>query len=547
MNAKRSVWAIVLCMGAVLPARAVPHAWYLYPTTCTGGAATVVIPCGAYGRYLIGQTQDPGCPWAARGDETTVLGYPPDHVQTAFPVRAPRLREVVLPVEEEPQPLASFTPLQTTGTRSGGVRTTSVVGTAPPPPSNDWIAVLDFDDAHGDSTTYLADRVGGDSVAATLVPLDPPDLTAALGHVGDFHVLAGLCAVADVVDNHSLPAPKTINMSFGRLARVAPDPHPDPVSVADCPNPDGSSVACEITKVVHYLRTKTLLVAAAGNHRAALFPGSLADVISVGMLDPTPYFDSGLTRAAWETPAGADAWIPGSALCLGSWAAPAGSSYSSAMFAAWVVRVLDHPVVWNSLGTSTWMPFSNGTGCDTLGREGHATTYCNQAISDMFGPLTGNAAPCWDATAQPTVTAPIVVRPGNRTNLRSLDSWGDPTHPTPESDPCVPCSGVMVVGPTGTRSLVLDLSKSGALPQGIFLDEVTLRVDDDYLPLDLSEDQLGLLATGDLGKLVIPDADVVLRQDASLSLWYRLKGDVSSICENPDDCFWSSTPLLVDK
>ena len=174
---KRSVWAIVLCWGTVFSAGAVPGTdWHLYPTTCVGGTADVEVACGTHGRYLIGQAVAPaGCTAIAEGDgnETVAQAYPPEAVEGIFPFRATRLREVVVQA-----PQAASLSLKTTGARSGGLLATALPAPGTPPPSERWVAVLDFESAHGDSTTWLADQVAGTAVAAHLVPLDPPELVA---------------------------------------------------------------------------------------------------------------------------------------------------------------------------------------------------------------------------------------------------------------------------------------------------------------------------------------------------------------------------------
>jgi hypothetical protein len=404
-----------------------------------------------------------------------------------------------------------------------------------------WIAVLDFDSPHGESTTWLTGSVAGTSVTTALAPLDDPAL-ADLGPVGDIHVLARLCEIAQVVDSGALPPPTTINMSFGRLRRVDPDLNPDPAS-ADCDSP---SAACQVAQVAGYLRAKgTWLVAAAGNHGAELFPGSLAEVVAAGMLDSTLFARNGEVRRAWETPSTADALIPGNALCLNSWSAPAGSSYSSALLAGWLVQVLTHPTILDTLPSGMWIPVQHPTkDCPVLGRGDKLTPWCNTGVTALFGGLTG-AVPttCTAASAGITETAPSHSRATPPGSIPSIDAYGDPTHPTPESDPCVPCTGVIATNEGDT--LTIDLSKSGPLPEGIVFDAVKLRVEEIYFPIDLDARQLELMNAGELSTLVIPGIGRYIPPGGSVSMWYRMRDRAAPDCGSEAGCFWSSTPLLL--
>jgi len=529
---RRSViWLLGCSLAAGAPTMAADLDWHLYPPGCQGGAATVEILCGSVGRYLVDLQATPSCQETRHGaqSESVLHTYPPPQ-GTTFPTRARRLEEIL-------PPLVSGNTTKKKG---------AIVSAIPAPgPSLRWMGIADFGNEHGDSTTALAGQVAGPDVSAVLVTLDRPAL-APLGDVGDFHVLAALCSIAEAVRTGGVPRPEVVNMSFGRRAH-SEDPH----SAAECALPGvPQTAACEIARVVAQLTQQgTRFVSAAGNHGAPLFPGTLDDVISAGMLEPTSFFDGGSLEPAWETPADADALIPGNALCLGTSAAPAGSSYSSAMLAGWIVRVLKSSSVQANLNAGTWAPIQQN-GCWKLGRvlltqnppQWKVSPWCNQAITDIFNDLSGSSAACWNAASEPTVTAPVQAPTTPMEDIDPLDAHVFlATHPTPESDPCVPCSGRMVA-----TSLRIDLSRSEPLPESIVLDEVSLRVGESFLKLELTEEDLNAMTAGELAAILVPDMTSWLTTNDSMSLWYRMKvGDGS--CDLGGDCFWSSTPLLIDK
>jgi hypothetical protein len=507
------LWRFAL-LAALLaaPASASTIDWHLYDADCVGGAAAVDIACGTYGRFLILQTSaPPGCVPRASGGEDPPI-YPASSIVRPFPVAAMRLHDIA--PHDAP----------------------ANMGGPPTQPVTKWIAVIDFDDAHGQSTTWLAGQVAGPDVTAALAPLDDPVLHV-LGDVGDFHVLARLCEIAQDVDGGALPAPVTVNMSFGRRVRSS-----DPTTASTCP---AQNAACQVAQVAHHVTLPgSWLVAAAGNHREGLFPGTLDEVVDAGMVDVNAFLAGIATRPAWETPPGAAATIPGNGLCLDAWAAPAGSSYSSALLSGWLVTPLAHPDVLAQLDNGPWVPAWSATaGCYVLGKGRSATPWCNDAVTSIFSALIGPAPTgCGHQATEPIVTAPASGRATAPDAIPSIDSWGAPTHPAPESDPCVPCTGVV----TGHGAdLTLDLSESGALPGTIVLDQVALRVGASNHVLDLATWQLQLIGSGGLATLVIPNGGAWVTPGVSLSIWYRMRPSSINDCSSSQSCFWSSTPVLI--
>ena len=524
---RKSVWLLMGSLAAAAPCAAEVNNWHLYPASCQGGVAALEIPCGSIGRYLVNeQTSPPSCIETRNGGPGGGL-YPPERTGVIFHTRAPRLGEELVA-------------LSSTKRKGPGLK--AIV----PGASLDWIPVLDFDNGHGDSTTWVVDQVAGPDVSAKLVPLDRPGWAVLGDDVGDFHVLAAVCAVAEAVLHGNVAMPRAVNMSFGRHKHSE-----DPDSAADCPSPPAlQTAACEIARAVAQLTQQgTRFVSAAGNHGAPLFPGSLDEVISAGMLDLTRFFDDGRTVPAWETPPDADALIPGNALCLGSWAAPAGSSYSSAMLAGWIARLVktQSPLLTQ---VGTWVPVYNSSPskqCWTLGKAPTASAYCNATITSMFNALSGRSAPCWNAETEPRVTVQGLTPSSPMEDIDPQDAHVFfAAHPTPESDPCVPCSGyVQINGPT--TDLRIDVSQSQPLPQDVHLDEVALRIDDQYIALDLIPSDRLKMEEGDLAELVVPGVGPLVEPDVSISLWYRMFEAGNNACADRESCFWSSTPVLLDK
>ena len=528
-----SRWNLVPIAAALtLAAPAAASTWHLYRADCTGGTAAVEIPCGAYGRFLLDQTVAPqGCILQDSGSETPPAYPQQGPMHHVFPGGVDDIDDITIPS-------ASRSRTKT--------RIATRPGPAPAPAPDpvivypgDWIAVIDFNNAHGLSTTWLAGHVAGPTATPRLVSLDDPAL-ATFGPVGDFHVLAKVCKVADLVHDRVYPPPATVNMSFGRATR------PNEPTSSTCV---GHSAACQIAKVIAHVKAGgTVFVAAAGNHGEGLFPGSLTEVIAAGMLDLTSFVAGGPTRPAWETPSDAEAWIPGNGLCLDAWSAPAGSSYSSAMLAGWLVKPLKHPDVIAALGPGPYTAVRHPTrGCIVLGKGTNVTPWCNTAITAIFEDLQDPSSDaCVQAVSSPTAAAPSPGPSVSPDPLPSVDRWGVPTHPAPESDPCVPCTGELSAGTDGGDDLTLDFSQSGAMPQGMYLDSVALRVGESYFSLDLTPAQITDIQRGELATLVVPNAASLFEPYPSLSLWYRIKEAPAIDCATSlGGCYWSSTPLLL--
>lgn len=566
--------ALAATLGA--PALAAPIEWALFDRSCARGTSTLEVPCGAVGVYHFVHVVAPsGCQPLASGNETPAL-YPIPGVVRAFPADPDIIGGEVGPVgfagsgggTGDPGELsmyAAFTPEELgaffgesstadasialpgpdlgddgggEGAVSSGTSMAIVHAPAPqpqplPPPA--WAAVIDFDGAHGASTSWLVGRLTMDSATTTLTILDDP-LLDPLGDVGDFHVLAQLCSIAERAQT-SGTVPRVVNMSFGRGLLSG-----DPQSGTGCA---AGTVACQIAKVIDQLHDEgATLVASSGNQQEPLYPGSLAHVLSIGMLDVNALLATGQSRPAWETPAAAVGVFPGNGLCLRGWSAPAGSSYSSALFAGWLASLLTVEPDLDPMAGGAWTPvWDPRLACYVLARDGQAFSRCNAKASEIIEGLAGaNEVACWTNHTGPTEVVGGGGRAVPQPGIPSFTSWSVETHATPESDPCVPCVAKLV---PQDLDLTINLSEASLLPEGTFIDSVYLRADDQFIPLSLSPEQLQGMEAGTLGELVLESAAPLVAPGSSLSLWYEMKNTPFADCNLPDACFWSSTPIIL--
>ena len=560
---RRVIGRLGILTAALVAARLAPDArgaeiqWALFDRACQRGTSSLEVACGNRGVYhLIHVVPPPGCEPIASGQENPPIYQVPGHMR-AFPQGSGQLDPPAPePNGEAPSPSLGTPDFTATGTEedagscpadesplmdskaAGSLLSPPMVTQPAPQPQPvvlPWIAAIDFQGTHGSSTSWLAGAVAGSQVSVSLSFLDDPALDA-LGEVGDFHLLARLCGIAEAVDMGAQPPPRVVNMSFGRAVREG-----EARSGADC-NP--SSAGCQIAKTVDHLRAKgSALVASAGNQQDPLFPGSLDSVLSAGMLDVNALLNENTIRPAWETPTEAEALLPANGLCLRGWAAPSGSSYASAMLSGWLASVLVSRPGLDPTGGGIWMPsWSDTSGCYVLARGGVVYTGCNAKISELIAGLRGgNETDCWSAPPDPWERAgglePAVSQPG----VPSFTSWASGTHATPESDPCVPC--VVKLDP-GDTDVTVNLYQSTLLPEGTFLHAVYLRAGDDFHLLDLTPDQLQAIEQGGLASLVLADAQSFIDFAQTLSLWYEMTDDPFNDC-SAGTCFWSSTPIVL--
>lgn len=525
-------------------------AWSLYPRTCEGQVVSALrVPCGGRGVLHFAPGSDGGCPPTAAGSEVPRL----------YPLPAVR----VLAAPHDPGTVSG-----SAGTASGGPGTApgssagrrGMAASAPlphptPSPPPPWLAVIDWDDDHGESVVSLVELLAAGAGAAVLYPLDGADLAPLGEHTGDPHLLARLCQVAE--DAQGSGVPLAVNMSFGRL--------PGPGEEAAAASCDAGRLSCQIARGLDHLRDLGALpVAAAGNHQRLLFPAVLGEALAAASLDVSWFLAGQLPDALWEAPGGAEVLLPGHALCVDGAVVPAGSSYASALFAGWYAFFADSDPPADAFA-GTWAPvWDAGQGCWALGQSGEAYGACNPGLDDAVAGLVGGlASGCWGAPGaggKPVLTVAGPGAPQPRPALTGFDEWAArQLHPAPESDPCIPCvdggySAALTPTPAtrsgaGSDDVMLNLSSSLSVDPALRLDRVYFRVGQDFYLLDLAPADLAALEQGAVGGLLLAGYGVLLPSPRQPSLVYVFRSDPAADCAgpapDPNACFWSSTPVFL--
>lgn len=559
--------------------------WIHLAAGCPEPASGLAVPCGDYGLFVF-NTQGAGtCAPLAAGREIP-KAYPlPPRIVDAEPLNVP----FSSPIPSQPLPATAGEAgiLESAVAPSGSSFPDGTLpcagGSCFEPPggqsgSERWGAVVDWNDWHGWTTGWTVAHVSG--LPVHLFQVDSPDLAGDLGEaVTDAHVLAALCAIAETVDGAAANAPEVVNLSFGRLKS-----QDDPAD-ATCA---GDTLSCQLGRILGHLgEAGATIVASAGNHKETLFPASLPSVLDTGSLDLSVFRGTGEVQASWETPAGTSALVPGNGICLeyppgegppgeggGSalWAAPAGSSYASALFSGWIAdaRVQGAP---KPPAGSTWAPvWLPDEGCHVLAPE--ARQSCNQAANAILARISGRQVEnCWgDKVQDPHLTIQGPVQPEPIiTSVQSLDAWIDSGHaPAPYADFCVPCvttgdgSGWLTSEGAAARAgggmpapgdpplvtlddrWVIDLSASAATGDDDYVfHALYLRSGESFYPLlhraHGESAELASIESGETRTLVLEGFQQAFEAITQPSLMYY-------IClaqGGPDDCFWTSTPLLT--
>ncbi len=504
--------------ATVLPLLAMPGLaatsdvdWSLHGRAC---AETVVadlsVACGDLGVLSFGVRSAGDCSAVSRGVETPPL---------------------------YPLPLATA---ERSGS-AGGREMTRV----PVPDSRPWAAVVDWSNWHGRSVRALVEAMSLRRVEPVLYALDDPGLGALGDEIGDAHVLATLCRVAEDAALRQEPL-LTVNLSFGRLATPA-----DPRGASDCAA-GGPTLGCQIAAVLGHLTDRgAAVMAAAGNHQDLLFPASLDETLAAGAIDLFHYGAGHSPQPQWESPAQSDALVPGHGLCLDGQVAPAGSSYASALFAGWYsMLAAREPALHASAGR--WLPvWSEADGCFLLARDGEAIRECNPSLREVLAGLTqgGPESGCWEdagADGRPLLTlvpGPRITPP----DVPSFDEWAAGTqHPAPESDPCIPCVGFRPL--RESRDIEVSISAAVGIDAGFYLDRLFLRSGDGFYPLNPTDPgDLEAFVRGAAGGLVLRGLDALPEIDSQPSLAYLVKTERDADCSIPGTglCFWTTTPLMI--
>ncbi len=526
--------ALLLCAAA----GAAPVSWQLVTNDCPRLNVAAEIPCGRYGRFYLDNVTPPAsCGFIGEGSET-----PPRY----FPVRG------IQEFPAEPAPWGRPTddaPVTGVGTPAGsnaaaGALLPAALGHMVRRPAQPWLAIIDFSGAHGESVRWLAEAVAERPGTAETFWLDAQ---TDRDEVSDLDVVRQLCAVVERTAQQPELRP-VINMSFGR-----PLASTDPVSGVPCGT---NNLACQIKTITqHVVARHGVVVASAGVQRQWLFPGVLDEVISAGMLDTSAYLADGVRRAAWEMPVEPGApttLMPGNSLCLrGGWAAPSGASYATAVMSGWLLQALTQRPGLPLPPDAGYAPLRQAqTGCHILAdANGRELTACAATTDFMFTGLHGAfAGVCWAGSEMPK---PVHTALGTIAQaqpvLAAAVEWQALVRPTPEGDPCVPCTSSNLAASALADTAVIAMGKQSGLQTQDILQGVFLRLDDGFYEVQLDAAQLQAVHAGGVSELHIAGAFGALVDAESASLFFSVRDAAAQNCDVPADappaCVWLSTPV----
>lgn len=501
-----------------MPSRATELSWYHVPPGCPHrppGENVTEMPCGNYGHLFFGSDRlvPPGCLGTTSGREVPSLYLSPP-----------------------PAP-------------SGGDWSPCVDGSCFGAQEREpWVAVVDWDAHHGWSVGETILQASDYRVRVELFDLAAPGETLPdwLVGVGDAHVLAQLCAVAE---RSALGQPPlVVNMSFGRL--------PGKEGLSSCQLQASWALECEIRGVLASLAGAhgVLPVAAAGNHAELLFPAADTHVVATGALNLARFADSGAVHASSETPSSAEALVLGYALYLQNpasageyWQGPAGASYASAFLSGWIAGTLQGTAKRADTAPSpSWRPrYSKGVYMlehDGEIVEGSDLVNPNLLLERGLGehpeacdrPAVGTQR-VLQRVSSPPPALPALSLPGLAVSRNQQ---------LPGVVLCVPCHGD---GPPGglrtsvpAADLSIDFAGSPPLPAEYQLTGLYLRIGGTLHQLDRSRDPgiLNEIERGDLKTLGLGGIGTFLLPGRQLSLVYTLTaGDGTP--------FWHATPVHV--
>ncbi len=504
--------ASLAALAASAAATTQPVGWFRLPPGCTHfeGDDLTEMRCGAFGRFLFGADPPPRAPDCAGGR----FGY---EAPAAYPAPA------------DSPPASALTPCD-----DGRCFDAE-------PGQPHWAAVVDWNDAHGWTVGETLLQASDRRVRAELFDLERPDglLPSWLDEVGDAHVLAQLCTLAERLAAPGAAPPLVLNLSFGRLPKA-------PAGV--CPESGQGTLECEVRAVLGHLGAAhgVLPVAAAGNHGLLLFPADDAGVVAAGALDLARLGATGEVRPSRETPPAAEALVAGYGIYLASgqeptgfWPAPPGSSYAAALLSGWIAGTLvAHPSP--AAPSGAWWPLPLADGW-ALTRNGKPLPG-----SDLQGPseilaaaLGARPAVCAGGPAETAVVRLAESPPPALPQLSLAQLTGDENGKLPGSVICVPCHDGGLGGMTGEggQGLRVDLSRGAPLPAAYTPTGLYLQVGAALHALDRSQDPALLLdlARGELGLLVFEEVEAPAA--VQVSLVYTLRYGEKE--------FWHAEPVHV--
>ncbi len=506
--------------------------WSLYKKRCpiADARADLVIEAGDYGVFYFKESRFRQCRWMRRivGREWLRYYPTPGPSREAVPCLAGAGCDNSLDLVEEP-----------------------------------WVAVIDWDNWHGRSVDWVLR--GSTQSAVETVLLDLKIVVPGGRGVTDVEVIARLAEIIQAIDVKDVPVPEVVNMSFGRLRQ------PDDADDTSC---DRRRLSCQVARLLGHLarsgatapnRPGTVMVAAAGNHGESLFPGSIQGVVATGALDLQQLALAGDVDFAWETPAGAQALMPGAGICLRQGSGdtalemplPAGSSFSAAIYSGWLTEALKYSrdlVLDRLQARGLWTPWQSceAPTCPYYLVQGDVTfpSPSGRASQRVVETVYDNPAFC--GTVRGGRLDPDLLPAADPTRGLSLVEWMASEHrPAPEPDPCVPCSLCRDLerqepGTPGTTVTVplagdIDLHSAWRMPQNTRLDALYLRLGQEYWLFDLAPSQRKAIAVGDVGFLGI---DVTLH-NPDLSAQPSLVSLITIDPGTPEEGhFWHATPLI---
>ena len=390
-----------------------------------------------------------------------------------------------------------------------------------------WAAVVDWNAPHGWTVAATLREASDARVSAELFDLASPgtSLPFWLSQVGDAHVLAQACAVAERAAAQPQNPPLAVNLSFGRLATKADEA---------CAT-GAVHLSCAIADVLSHLRDQygTAVVAAAGHHGLLLFPASAGGVIAAGSLNLAAWQQNGLVLPLPATPEGAGALMPGYGLYLSLprgavWAAPPGSSYASALTAGWIAG-------WTAGSTTVevevpasgrWEPVFDGQrywlahgGTPLPGSNLNGPKRLLERALGLHPEVCDTPVPAWDATVtltEPAAGLPEITFPELEAALHGAQ---------PGSHPCVPCHSGLLENVQPSHSVLLSLGTSDRFPEAHQIEGIYLQIGDVAFELDRSQDPqlLADFAAGRIHYLRIAGLQQVVSPGAALALVYALR------------------------
>ncbi|MEM1180714.1 MAG: S8/S53 family peptidase, partial [Acidobacteriota bacterium] len=440
------------------------------------------------------------------------------------------------------------------------------------PSAGDWVAVIDWDDWHGRSVSWAIQSLSGvRPVLYDLAAGGPPGATS------DVHVLEALCGVIDDIDAPGVKPPAAVNLSFGRVDGSEEREHCEST-------PAGGALGCKLSDALAEIRRSSPIFAAAGNHDTLLFPAADGATTAVGGLDVAWFTLSDIVMTSWQTPDLAEDLMPASGLCFDDqngdpWAAPSGSSWASAIMSAWYAYA--KPPRWH-VEAQRWRPQATGQGDYVLANSlGEVPNSSSREFNELFDRLRdlGNGNPCLQSVQATEGVAEVraerIASGLDATPLVFLDRTA--TGPTPDPEPCMPCTGGwddvpddpggLLIFAAEEQKLRIGLSHSPGVPSDLRLVGLQLIINRGaqlftLAPVGIQPESLfRQLELAQLGELHITDLHDEVYEGDEINLIYLYRraqpsgggfGDTLSLGETEGHggagdgtTYWSATPIDI--